>query len=153
VIFLCAAAFREMHYLIPQVHPFDDHRYDFILRDLDRRWFGDVDAFFLAWPGAIVDLLHLCYWFYFVGFLILGGALHARKQWQGLREYLAVILTGLFVSYLGYFLVPAIGPHHFFHPRPPSSTACSWAPSFTRRSSRRSGACPTRSRAAMRSCR
>jgi membrane-associated phospholipid phosphatase len=29
-----------------------------------------------------------------------------------------VLLTGLFLSYLGYFVVPAVGPHHFLVPRP-----------------------------------
>jgi hypothetical protein len=118
VLFLAAAAFREMHYLIPEIHPFDDNRFDFILRDLDRRWFGDVDGFFLAWPALVMELLHFCYWFYFLATLILGGVLYARQEWVKLREYLAVVLTGLFISYFGYYLVPAIGPHHFFHPRP-----------------------------------
>jgi hypothetical protein len=119
LLLLAGSAFREMHYLIPQIHPFDDNRFDLILGGLDRRWFGDVDAFFLSWPLAVVDLLHLCYWFYFLSTVILGGALYARKDWDRLREYLAVVMAGILVSYLGYFLVPAIGPHHFFHPRPP----------------------------------
>jgi len=119
ILALCAGAFREMHYLIPQVHPFETFRFDRILADLDRRWFGDVDGFFLAWPVPLYDLLHLCYWFYFAAMLILGGSLYVRKEWDKLREYLSVILTGLFLSYLGYFLVPAVGPHHFLSPRPP----------------------------------
>jgi hypothetical protein len=118
VVLLSAAAFREMHYLIPQVHPFDDHHYDRVLQGLDLRWFGDVDRFFLASPLFVVDLLHLCYWFYFLSTLILGAAIYARKDWKGLREYLVVVMAGLMVSYLGYFAVPAIGPHHFYHPRP-----------------------------------
>jgi hypothetical protein len=118
VLLLSASAFREMHYLIPQVHPFDDYRFDRFLGGLDRRWFGDVDAFFLSWPLVVVDLLHLCYWFYFLSTVILGGALYVRKDWERLREYLAVVMAGILISYLGYFLVPAIGPHHFFHPRP-----------------------------------
>lgn len=119
VLFLCGAAFREMHYLIPDVHSFADRRFDRALAALDRRWFGDVDGFFLAgWPLALVDLLHLCYWFYFLATILLGGALYVRREWDKLREYLSVVLTGLFVSYLGYFLVPAVGPHHFYSPRP-----------------------------------
>jgi hypothetical protein len=119
VLFLCAGAFREMHYLIPDVHPFSTHHFDKVLAGLDHRWFGDVDGFFLSWPLALYDLLHLCYWFYFASTLILGGVLYARKEWDKLREYLAVVLTALFLSYLGYFLVPAVGPHHFITPRPP----------------------------------
>lgn len=119
VPFIGGAAFREMHFLIPQVHPFEDHRWDGFLNGLDRRWFGDVDSFFLRWPPVVVDALHVCYWFYFLSILIPGGVLYARKEWDHLKEYLSVILTGLLLSYLGYFLLPAIGPHHFFNPRPP----------------------------------
>ncbi|HVE38833.1 MAG TPA: phosphatase PAP2 family protein [Planctomycetota bacterium] len=120
VLFLSGAAFREMHYLIPDVHPFEDNRFDRVLAALDRRCFGNVDGFFLnGWPLFIVDLLHLCYWFYFLATIILGAALYSRKDWTALRQYLAVVMTGLLVSYLGYFLVPAIGPHHFYDPRPP----------------------------------
>lgn len=119
VLFLSGAAFREMHYLIPEVHPFDDNRFDRILAGLDQRWFGNVDSFFLGgWPLLVVDLLHLCYWFYFLATIILGAALYSRKDWAGLRQYLAVVMSGLMVSYLGYFAVPAIGPHHFYQPRP-----------------------------------
>ncbi len=118
VLLLCGAAFREMHYLIPKVHPFDDNRFDLILRDIDHRWFGNVDGFFLSWPPVVMELLHFCYWFYFLSTLIVGGVLFARQEWAKLREYLAVVITALLLSYLGYFLVPAIGPHHFYHPRP-----------------------------------
>lgn len=113
------ASFRELHYLIPQVHPFDDHRYDRVLAAIDRRWLGDVDAFFLGSAHPLfVDALHLCYWFYFVSMLIPGGVLYARGELARLREYTGAILTAMYVSYLGYFVVPAIGPHHFFDVRP-----------------------------------
>jgi hypothetical protein len=113
------ASFRELHYLIPAVHPFDDHRFDRALAAIDRRWFGDVDAFFLATPPAAVDVLHACYWFYFVSMVIPGAVLYARGNLSELRRYVCVILTAMYLSYLGYFAVPAIGPHHFFVERPP----------------------------------
>lgn len=113
------AAFREMHYLIPQVHPFDDQRYDRILQSLDERWFGVRDGLFVAgWPPATVDLLHLCYWFYFISLIIPGGCLYARGEWEKLREFATVAMLGLLLSYVGYFAVPAVGPHHFFPQRP-----------------------------------
>jgi hypothetical protein len=115
---LCA--FREIHYLVPLVHPFGDHHFDRILQTLDLRWFGNVDAFFIGnWPPGLIDLLHLCYWFYYIALLIPGGGLYGRRDWAGLRQFLSVTMLGLLTSYLGYFAVPAIGPHHFLHPRPP----------------------------------
>jgi len=114
---LCA--FREIHYLVPLVHPFDDQHFDRVLQSFDRRWFGDVDGFFVGHlPSGLVDVLHLCYWFYYIALLIPGGVLYRRQDWAGLRQFLSVTMTALLTSYLGYFAVPAIGPHHFLHPRP-----------------------------------
>src|SRR5687767_5422424 len=44
--------------------------------------------------------------------------LHARGDWEKLSEYVTVVLVALLISYLGYFVVPAVGPHHFFPKRP-----------------------------------
>src|SRR6185295_8883691 len=138
VVPLILAAFRELHYLIPDVHPFGDWRFDRALAAIDQRWFGDVNGFFLRTLRApLVDLLHLCYWFYFFSMMVVGLAIQRRGDEVTLREYLSILLTGLLLSYLGYFVVPAVGPHHFLHPRPAildgwlvgaSSTGCSWPP-------------------------
>ncbi len=119
ILVLTPAAFREMHYLIPQVHPFADRRCDRALAALDRRFLGDVDGFCLSLANPIlIDVLSLCYWFYFASILIPVGILYARGELDRVREFAAVLLAGLFLSYLGYFAVPAVGPHHFFAVRP-----------------------------------
>jgi membrane-associated phospholipid phosphatase len=114
-------AFRELHYLVPRIRPFDDHRYDHQLAAIDADWFGDVDAFFLslAHPGWI-DLLHLCYWSYFGLMIVPGALLYVRGELPRMRHYATVLLTGLFLSYLAYFIFPSVGPHHFFPERPPA---------------------------------
>lgn len=122
VLVLTLAAFREMHYLIPQVHPFDDRCYDRILASFDRKFLGDVDGFCLevaARMPLLIDLLHACYLFYFASILIPAVVLYARGRLDPAREYASVILTGLYLSYLGYFAVPAVGPHRI-SPTPPS---------------------------------
>lgn len=114
---LCA--FRELHYLVPQVHNFDDHRYDDLLGAIDRRWLGDVDGFFLGLlTPAAADVLHLCYWSYYVSLVILGAQLHRKGEWERLHEYATVVLVSLLLSYVGYIVVPALGPHHFYPSRP-----------------------------------
>lgn len=114
---LCA--FRELHYLVPQVHNFDDHYFDKVLGAMDRRWFGDVDGFFLGLLNPVAaDVLHLCYWSYYVSLVILGAQLHRRGEWERLHEYATVVLVSLLLSYIGYFVVPAVGPHHFYPSRP-----------------------------------
>ena len=119
VVPVVLAAFRELHFLIPDVRPFNDWRFDRALAAADARWFGDLNGFVLGALNPVgVDLLHLCYWFYFFSMIITGAAIQRRGDYPHLREYATIVLTGLFLSYLGYFVVPAVGPHHFLHPRP-----------------------------------
>ena len=120
VLVLAMAAFREIHYLVPRIHPFADRRCDLALGALDRSLLGDVDGFCLSLANPLlIDVLHLCYWFYFASILIPAAVLYARGELDRARQYAGVILAGLYLSYLGYFAVPAVGPHHFFPSRPP----------------------------------
>ncbi len=120
VLLLALAAFREIHYLVPEVNPFDDRRFDLALAAIDRAVLGDVDGFCLRLAHPLfIDALHLCYWFYFASILIPAAALYARGELGRAREYAAAVLAALYLSYLGYFAVPAVGPHYFFPSRPP----------------------------------
>lgn len=114
------SAFRELHYLVPSLQPFEDARWDRLLADVDRLLFGNVDALFLRFPGPVVDVLHLCYWFYFVSMVGLGAVLYRQKDLERLNEYSSILLLGLLGSYLFYPLIPAIGPHWFYSERPAS---------------------------------
>ncbi|MBI2930435.1 MAG: phosphatase PAP2 family protein [Planctomycetes bacterium] len=105
-------AFQELQYLIPQVHSFADRRFDYALDGLDRRWFGDVEAFCRTIASrAGADLMALCYVSYYILPIVLGGFLYARGRFDRLRESAAVLCVGWFLSYLGYFAVPALGPY------------------------------------------
>ncbi len=120
VVPLIPASFRELHYLIPEVRPFDGYPYDRALAAVDARWFGDVDGFFLSLANPLfIDVLHLCYWSYFLIPFVPGIMLYARGELVRLREFVAVLLSAYYLSYLAYFLAPSIGPHHFFETRPP----------------------------------
>lgn len=106
-------AFEQLHWTIPAVHSFADRAWDHRLIALDRAWFGDVVAFLRPfWKPGLVDFLYLCYWSYFPLAFVLGAALWNRGDGRAFRESVAVLLTGWYLSYLGYFLVPAVGPLH-----------------------------------------
>lgn len=114
------AAFRELHFLIPAVRPFDDLRFDRQLAALDRRWFGDVEGFFLGLAHPLlVDALMLCYWSYFGLLVVPAAALYARGELAKVREYATALLGALLLSYLAYFLAPSVGPHHLSAARLP----------------------------------
>jgi membrane-associated phospholipid phosphatase len=111
-VFAVVGAFQELQTLIPQLHPFADRRFDHALAALDARWFGDVPGFFraLAWRPA-ADVLSICYWSYFPMPVFLAAVLYRAGELARFRECVTVLLVAWYLSYLGYFLVPAVGPH------------------------------------------
>ncbi len=76
------------------------------------RWLFGVDV--TVWlerfvrPG-LTDLLYLCYASYYFFALTLGAVLW-RKSPAAARRYIFTLSVCYFVSYVGYFLVPALGP-------------------------------------------
>ena len=106
---LVPAVFREFHFLIPQINP---HRYDAELLRIDTLLFGDVRATLLPMmKPAVVDLLHLCYWTYFILPLALALATYRHRNPRPFRAIMSICVFGWFISYLGYLLIPAVGPY------------------------------------------
>lgn len=107
--FIVPATFREMHFLIPAVHP---RLYDAPLGRLDAALFGDVRAaiepVLVPW---FVDLMHVCYWSYFVTPFALGAALYRFRDPRPFRAAMTICVLGWYLSYLGYVAVPALGPY------------------------------------------
>jgi len=106
-------SFKQIAWVAPGVHAFDDGGWDRKLQYLDEFLFGDTRKFFraVAW-GPVADLLTIGYWSYFLLPIVLGAALYRRTDLRKFSEATTVLLVGWFVSYLGYFAVPAVGPHH-----------------------------------------
>jgi membrane-associated phospholipid phosphatase len=105
-------SFKEIAWLVPGIQPFADGAWDLKLQALDEWCFGDTGAFFrsIAW-GPAADLLSIGYWSYFFQPVVLGAALYRPGDLRRFREATTVLLVGWFISYLGYYAVPAVGPH------------------------------------------
>lgn len=113
-VVLVAGAFREIHYLAPFVHSYHDGANDWLLRRVDLAVFGDVGGFLrrLEW-GPATDVLMVCYWSYLAMPIVLGIVLYTRGEFDRMRECLTVLMLGWFLSFAGYWIVPARGPHFF----------------------------------------
>jgi membrane-associated phospholipid phosphatase len=102
-------AFHELHYLVHAINPVD---LDLRLIAIDRAMFGCDPAVAMeriAHP-LLTDILQVVYsTFYFLP-LILGIPLYISKKWDAFDESMNGLTLGFYSSYLGYFLVPAIGP-------------------------------------------
>ncbi|MBX3461631.1 MAG: phosphatase PAP2 family protein [Planctomycetes bacterium] len=101
--------FSAMSWLLPHVHP---EPYEYRWLELDRRWFGgDLGDVVAPWlPAWSVELLQLVYaGFYAVPILAGIGAGRGRGAAAFDRAMLALV-SGFLASYLGYLLVPTLGP-------------------------------------------
>ncbi|MBL9079164.1 MAG: phosphatase PAP2 family protein [Planctomycetes bacterium] len=101
--------FSAMAWLLPAVHP---EPYEWLWLAVDRAWFGgDVGALVIPWlrPWS-VELLQLVYAvFYFVPIAACVGA-GWRCGAAAFDRALLGIVGGFLASYLGYLLVPTLGP-------------------------------------------
>ncbi len=106
IIPLC---FTELHYLVHTVHPID---YDAELIAIDYRIFGVHPTVWLerfTWPW-LTELLQVVYSTFY--FLPIGLAVILLKNGEDekFRFLIFQITYGFFLSYIGYFMVPAVGP-------------------------------------------
>jgi len=114
---LIPAIFKLNGILVPQVNPRD---LDMELLSWDRAIFGDHPAAYLTWLEApwVTDVLRLCWMSYFILPFVVAVPFYLKRFCQ-VRErgpFLELVLalsTGWYVSYLGYFLTPAIGPGYY----------------------------------------
>jgi membrane-associated phospholipid phosphatase len=103
-------AFRELHYVIPAVHPGD---LDAMLMAWDRALFGEAPTVVferLLHPLA-VEVLQLCYASYYFLPVLLGVVLYRQGRLAAYREGAALVVLAFLTSFLGYFVVPAQSPY------------------------------------------
>jgi membrane-associated phospholipid phosphatase len=101
--------YSELHYLVHNVHPRD---FDGLLIQIDYRIFGTHPTVWMeSWANPwLTEYMQIIYaTFYFLPF-ILAIYLLKKKQIPDFRYFIFVILLGYYMSYLGYFTVPALGP-------------------------------------------
>ncbi|MBI2371952.1 MAG: inositol phosphorylceramide synthase [Deltaproteobacteria bacterium] len=101
--------FHELSYLIHAVHPTD---FDGVLIALDRWLFGVDPVLWLQQFASpwLTEWLQLAYTSFYFFPVILGIPLYRAGRLREFRHaQLGIVLT-FYLSYLGYFLVPALGP-------------------------------------------
>lgn len=106
--------FKELYFLI---HPIRPHDYDYLFIAIDRWIFGVDPTRILAkisFP-LLTEILQIVYGtFYFLP-LILGLVLYKNKRYLEMDYAVFIIIYGFYLSYLGYFALPGIGPRFTLH--------------------------------------
>jgi membrane-associated phospholipid phosphatase len=101
--------FDELHYLVHNVNPVD---FDELLIKIDYAIFGVHPTIWLEQFSnpILVEYLQIVYaTFYFLP-VILVVILCKRKEQENVNFFVYIIVLGFYMSYVTYFLVPAIGP-------------------------------------------
>ncbi len=107
-------SFKELYLMIKPIRMVD---YDQILIKIDRFIFGTDPTVFLhqfANP-VLTEILQIAYSTFFFLPIILGIELLLNKKTDEFYYATFLVLYGFFLSYIGYILVPAIGPRFTLH--------------------------------------
>lgn len=106
--------FKELYVMIKPIRQVD---LDLWLIEIDRILFGfdvTVVLYDIAHP-VLTELLQISYGTFFLLPLILGVDLLVNKREEAFYFAAFSIVYGFFLSFYGYFLVPAIGPRFYLH--------------------------------------
>ncbi len=110
-VIIIPANFYELHFLVHAVNPTD---MDSLLIRLDYTWFGTHPTVWMQnWHHPLLtEYFQLVYTtFYFLP-LIMAYILYRQRHLKAFDYFAFVMVLGFYLSYLGYFLVPALGPRH-----------------------------------------
>ncbi len=94
------------------IHGINPNNYDPLLIRIDHMLFGVNPT---QWLQRIInpwltEYLQWAYMSYFLIPVVLGLVLYKKKNYLGFRVSATVILLAFYLSYLGYLVVPAVGP-------------------------------------------
>lgn len=105
--------FESLGFIVPFINP---HNKDYILAHADRFIFGKDLCLILNFLNVkgVTDYLQLSYITYYFLPLFLAIYLYKKHQTKALNQSLFAISLGYYVSYLGYMILPAVGPRYTF---------------------------------------
>ncbi len=106
--------FKELYYMIRPIHPAD---YDWLLISIDRWMFGVDPTVWLSRYATpiLTEILQIAYSSYYLLFIVLGIEIYRRHTLKSFDRAGFMIVYGFYLSYLGYFLLPAVGPRFTLH--------------------------------------
>lgn len=111
---LVLLTFKEIYLLVQAIRPND---YDWLFIKIDRWVFGTDPTVFLhqfAFP-ALTEILQIIYGSFYLLPIILCLILLYKKKQTAFEFSVFVVIYGFFLSYLGYFIFPGIGPRFTLH--------------------------------------
>jgi membrane-associated phospholipid phosphatase len=108
-------SFKELYYMIYPIHHGLD--YDDWLIAADRWLFGVNPTEWLMQFShpVLTEVLQIAYTSFYFLFIIVGYEFYKKKQIDYFLFFMFTSMYGFFLSYLGYFCLPAVGPRFTLH--------------------------------------
>jgi membrane-associated phospholipid phosphatase len=106
--------FKQLYFMVHPIHPED---YDYLLIKIDRWIFGTDPTHYLmkfAHP-LLTEILQIVYTSFYLLPIIVGADLLKNKRYAEFEFAAFLIVYGFFLSYFGYFSLPAVGPRFTLH--------------------------------------
>lgn len=106
--------FKQIYLMVRPIHPID---YDHVFIAADR-WLlgGDPTVWMNQFAHPILtEILQTAYFSYYILFIILGVGIYRKYPVKDFDHAAFLIVFGFYLSYLGYFLMPAVGPRFTLH--------------------------------------
>lgn len=107
--------FKELYFMIKPIHQGID--YDDWLIAADRWLFGVDPTVWLARFShpVLTEILQISYTLFYFLFLIVGYELYKKHPRSVFHFFMFTCVFGFYLSYLGYFILPAVGPRYTLH--------------------------------------
>ncbi|MBM4161335.1 MAG: phosphatase PAP2 family protein [Ignavibacteria bacterium] len=106
--------FKELYLMVHPIHPTD---YDSLFIAVDRWLFGVNPTEWLAQYAhpLITEILQIAYFSYYILFIILGVEIYRRYAVEKFDKAAFLVVYGFYLSYIGYFSFPGVGPRFTLH--------------------------------------
>jgi len=107
--------FKELYFMIKPIHLGKD--YDDWLIAADRWLFGVDPTHWLMRISSpwLTEILQIAYTLFYLLFLLIGLELYRRENKDLFHFFMFTCVYGFFISYIGYFSLPAVGPRFTLH--------------------------------------
>ena len=111
---LVLIVFKEIYQMIHRINPID---HDQLLISIDHWMFGVNPTQWLSQFShpIITEILQTAYFSYYLIFILVGVEIFRRYPIDRFDHAAFLIVYGFYLSYLGYFLLPAVGPRFTLH--------------------------------------
>ncbi len=107
--------YKQLYFMIGPIHHGRD--YDQLLIAIDRALFQVNPTEWLAHFSnpLLTEVLQIAYSLFYIFFIAAGLELYRKQDHSQFRSFRFTVVYGFFISYVGYFCLPAAGPRFTLH--------------------------------------